>query len=88
MRGHMWLNKVASVLGPVISQFNKEKLPVMITLKCFCFIFATQSQNLEFKLIKKGSSKKFLYECRAYQSVDDGSLSLVKSRKNMKKLCI
>ena len=35
--------------------------------------------------IKKGSSKKF-YERRAYESVDDGSLSLVMSRKAMEKI--
>ena len=54
-----------------------------LTLKCILYHICDAVLKFWFS-IKKGSSKKFPNERRAYESVDDGTLSLaVVSRKTM-----
>ena len=43
-------------------------------LNASCIIYATQCQNFDFKL-RRDHRKNFLLYRRAYESVDDGSLS-------------
>ena len=56
-----------------------------LPLNASCIIYATRCQNFDFKL-RRDHRKKISYERRSYESVDDGSLSQVISRKTIKKI--
>ena len=51
----------------------------------FVSYIATQCQTFDFKLRRDHQKKKKLDEHSAYESVDDGSTSWVKFRKDMEK---
>ena len=55
-------------------EFHTQFEVYILTIKyASCIIYATQCQNFGFKL--RRDHGKNSYECRAYESVDDGSLS-------------